>query len=130
MGKKKKIVPEFDQIAYSTKIPPLILDQKWHHLFPEGGKPKEVERLEQKLNKQLASQGGITNELKELKAIKSKLMKNIVVNMDEIGENGQETKKLQEDRRLITEINGRIEERRAELSRLDRKSTRLNSSHI
>ena len=45
-------------------------------------------------------------------------MKNIVVNMDEIGENGQETKKLQEDRRLITEINGRIEERRAELSRL------------
>ncbi len=118
MGKKKKIVPEFDQIAYSTKIPPLILDQKWHHLFPEGGKPKEVERLEQKLNKQLASQGGITNELKELKTIKSKLMKNIVVNMDEIGENGQETKKLQEDRRLITEINGRIEERRAELSRL------------
>ncbi|MCI8495716.1 MAG: hypothetical protein HFI74_08565 [Lachnospiraceae bacterium] len=129
MGKKKKIVPEFDQIAYSTKIPPLILDQKWHHLFPEGGKPKEVERLEQKLNKQLASQGGITNELKELKAIKSKLMKNIVVNMDEIGENGQETKKLQEDRRLITEINGRIEERRAELSRLQ-EEMEDNNAHL
>ena len=129
MGKKKKIVPEFDQIAYSTKIPPLILDQKWHHLFPEGGKPKEEERLEQKLNKQLASQGGITNELKELKAIKSKLMKNIVVNMDEIGENGQETKKLQEDRRLITEINGRIEERRAELSRLQ-EEMEDNNAHL
>ena len=129
MGKKKKIVPEFDQIAYSTKIPPLILDQKWHHLFSQGGKPNEVERLEQKLNKQLASQGGITNELKELKAIKSKLMKNIVVNMDEIGENGQETKKLQEDRRLITEINGRIEERRAELSRLQ-EEMEDNNAHL
>ncbi len=118
MGKKKKAVPEFDLIANSTKIPPLILDQKWHHLFPEGGKPKEVEKLEQKLNKQLASQGGITQELKELKGIKTKLMKNIVVNMDEIGANGQETRKLQEDRRLITEINGRIEERKAELRQL------------
>lgn len=35
-------------------------------------------------------------------------MKNIVANMDEIGENGQDTPKLQEDGRLITEINQRM----------------------
>ena len=118
MGKKKHSVPEFEHIANSTRIPPLILDQKWHHLFLEGIKPKEVERLEQKLNKQLAAQGRLTQELKELKGLKNKLMKNIVVNMDEIGEHGQETMKLSEDRRLITEINGRMDSTRAELQKL------------
>ena len=118
MGKKKNTVPQFRQIAYSTRIAPLVLDQKWHHLFPEEGKPKEIELLEQKLNKQLASQGGINQELKELKDLKERLMKNIVVNMDEIGEHGQETRRLSEDRRLITEINGRMESKRAELRTL------------
>ena len=81
MGKKKKAVPQFQQIAYSTRIPPLVLDQKWHHLFPEDGKPKEIELLEQKLSRQLAVQGGINQELKELKDLKERLMKNIVVSM-------------------------------------------------
>ena len=118
MGKKKKAVPQFQQIAYSTRIPPLVLDQKWHHLFIEDGKPKEIELLEQKLSRQLAVQGGINQELKELKDLKERLMKNIVVNMDEIGEYGQETRRLSEDRRLITEINGRMESKRAELRNL------------
>ncbi len=118
MGKKKNTPPQFQQIAYSTRIPPLVLDQKWHHLFPEEGKPKEIELLEQKLSRQLASQGGINQELKELKNLKEKLMKNIVLNMDEIGEHGQETRRLSEDRRLITEINGRMESKKAELRNL------------
>ena len=42
-------------------------------------------------------------------SMSKKLMKNIVVNMDEIGERGQETGRLQEDRRLITEINDKTE---------------------
>ncbi len=118
MGRKKNTTPQFQQIARSTRIPPLVLDQKWHQLFPEGGKPKEIAMLEQKLNKQLASQGGMNNELKELRELKERLMRNIVVNMDEIGEHGQETRKLQEDRRLITEINERLENRRTDLRNL------------
>ncbi len=60
----------------------------------------------------------MTQELKELKSLKNKLMKNIVANMDEIGETGQETRKLQEDRRLITEINQRMDSCRQELDEL------------
>lgn len=108
MGKKKNTMPGFGQMLHGKKIPLLILDQKWHQLFLED-KPKEIERLEQKLNKALATQGRYTQELKDMKVLKTKLMKNIVVNMDEISENGQETGKLQADRRLITEINEKTE---------------------
>ena len=117
MGKKKNIMPGFGQMLHGKRIPLLILDQKWHQLFLDN-KPKEIERLEQKLNKQLATQGKLNQELKDMKVLKKKLMKNIVVNMDEIGENGQETRKLQEDRRLITEINDKMEAEELQLEKL------------
>ena len=118
MGKKKNVMPGFGQMLHGKRIPLLILDQKWHQLFLDGVKPKEIEKLEQKLNKQLAAQGRYNQEQKELKVLKTKLMKSIVVNMDEIGEHGQETKKLQEDRRLITEINDKMEDSEAQLRKL------------
>lgn len=118
MGRRKSTIPGFERMVHSSKIPLLILDQKWHHLFSEESKPKDVEKLEQKLKKQLAGQGKINQEFKELKGLKTRLMKNIVANMDEIGEQGQETRKLQEDRRLITEINERLEDKEAELREL------------
>lgn len=118
MGKKKNTMPVFGQMLRGKKIPLLILDQKWHQLFLEDDKPKEIERLEQKLNKQLAAQGRFNQELKDLKVLKTKLMKNIVVNMDEIGEHGQETRKLTEDRRLITEINDKMAEEEDQLRKL------------
>ena len=118
MGKKKNTMPMFGQMLHGKKIPLLILDQKWHQLFLDGIKPKEIEKLEQKLNKQLAAQGRFNQEQKDLKVLKTKLMKNIVVNMDEISEHGQETKKLQEDRRLITEINDKMEDGESQLRKL------------
>ncbi|MCI9493002.1 MAG: hypothetical protein HFH42_07745 [Lachnospiraceae bacterium] len=118
MGKKKNTSQGFKQIAQGKDLPPLVLDQKWHQLFLGDGKPKEVAKLEQKLNKHLARQGHLNQEFKELKVLKNKLMKNIMVNMDEIGEEGQGTPKLQEDRRLITEINQRMEAGRRELEEL------------
>ena len=121
MGKKKNTMPGFEQLLHGRKIPLLILDQKWHQLFLDDTKPKEVERLEQKLNKALATQGRYNQELKEMKVLKKKLMKNIVVNMDEIGEMGQETGRLQEDRRLITEINDKTEQEEELLEKLQER---------
>lgn len=118
MGKKKNTMPEFKHLLRGKRIPILVLDQKWHQLFLDDTKPKEVERLEQKLNKALATQGRYTQELKDMKVLKQKLMKNIVVNMDEIGEHGQETVRLQEDRRLITEINDKTEQNEELLRKL------------
>ena len=86
-----------------------------------------MERLEQKLKKQLSGQGRLRQEIKELKGLKAKLMKNILVNMDEIGEHGQETKKLQEDHRLITEINGKLEDKEEELRKMEQEMEQDNS---
>lgn len=119
MGKKKNENHGFEAIAQSKKIPPLVLDQKWHHLFSVDGKSKEVLKLEKKVTKHLARQGHLNQELKELKGLKNKLMKNIVANMDEIGESGHETPKLQENGRLITEINDRMEACKKEQKELE-----------
>lgn len=126
MAKKKNTMPEFGHMLHGRKIPLLILDQKWHQLFLEDDKPKEIERLEQNLNKQLAEQGKYTQEIKDLKVLKKKLMKNIVVNMDEIGAHGQETNKLQEDRRLITEINSKVEDEEKQLEKLQEEMEKDN----
>ena len=119
MGKKKNTDPRFMRIAQSKDIPILVLDQKWHHLFSADGKPKEIQRLEKKVNKHLARQGRLNQDMKDLKGLKDKLMKNIVVNMDEIGVVGQETARVQEDRRLITEMNDRMGGSRAEMKSLE-----------
>ncbi|MCI9174548.1 MAG: hypothetical protein HFH49_06295 [Lachnospiraceae bacterium] len=118
MSKRKNTSPGFDKIAQTRELPPLVLDQKWHQLFLDGVKPAKVAKLEQKVSGHLSRQGHLTQELKELKSLKNKLMKNIVANMDEIGEAGQETNKLQENRRLITEINQRMDSCREELDKL------------
>lgn len=115
MSKRKNTDHGFSRIVQEKNLPPLVLDQKWHQLFPEEGKPAKVAKLEQKVSGHLSRQGHLNQEMKDLKALKTKLMKNIVANMDEIGEEGQETPKLQEDRRLITEINQRMEACRQEL---------------
>ncbi|EOT27374.1 hypothetical protein C805_01482 [Eubacterium sp. 14-2] len=118
MGKRKKTDHGFDVIVQEKNLPPLVLDQKWHQLFSEDGKPAKIARLEQKVSGHLSRQGHLNQEKKDLKALKNKLMKNIVANMDEIGEEGQETPRLQENRRLITEINQRMEACRQELEDL------------
>lgn len=118
MSKRKNTSPGFEKIAQTRELPPLVLDQKWHQLFLDGSKPVKVAKLEQKVSGHLSRQGHLTQELKELKSLKNKLMKNIVANMDEIGEQGQETGRLQENRRLITEINQRMDSCRGELDKL------------
>ena len=116
MSKKKNSGLGFAKIAQNKNLPPLVLDQKWHHLFTEDGKPKEVAKLEQKVNKHVSRQGHLNQEMKELKALKNKLMKNIMDNMEETSE--KESLKLQENGRLITEINQRMEAARKELDEL------------
>ena len=39
------------------KVPILVLDRRWHTLFPQGEKPAEIIQLEEKLNELLKGQG-------------------------------------------------------------------------
>ena len=56
-------------------IPVLTLDNKWHQLFSKMEKTSEIIALEEELNTLLRRRGKLNNELKEIKALKKKLIK-------------------------------------------------------
>lgn len=114
-----------------TKVPVLVLDQKWHRLFALSGKPDEVNRLETALNDLLERQGQLNNDIKDMKKVKSRLMENIVQNMEGAHEENAgdlSSRKLEEDGRLIDEINEKIAEHEDELLELPRQIQDINRS--
>lgn len=127
MGVRKEADHGFGTVLRGKQIPLLILDQKWHNLFSDGGKSKKIVKLEKKANEYLRRQGRLNQDIKELKSLKEKLMKNIMANMDEIGEE-QESKKLLEDRRLISEINEKLRLTLAELEALPEEQELVNEA--
>ena len=103
---------EFKQALRGKKIPVLVLDQKWHRLFAIHGKTEEITQVETRLKELLGIQGKLNQELKELKRLKGKLMDNIVQNMDGISQESHSSlqeRKMEEDKRLIDEINEKME---------------------
>ena len=111
----------FGEQLQDKKIPLLVLDQKWHRLFALAGKPDDVLSTEAELNEFIQHQGQLNNDIKDLKKVKITLMDSIVANMDETHEeniNAMVSKKLEEDRRLIDEVNEKIESYEDELLEL------------
>lgn len=98
----------FTEALAKTKIPILVLDQKWHRLFALDGKPERVVELESQLKEILERQGRLNQELKELKKVKSSLMQNIVEHMDEADDEKQHNRQMDENKRLIEEVKDKI----------------------
>lgn len=94
----------------AVKVPPLILDQKWHRLFALGGKPEAVTAIEEKASEVLKRQGELNNELKALKKVKQDLMDSVMSNMEgaEEDKNSDSTKKLDENKRLLEEASDKL----------------------
>ena len=109
---------EFKQALHEKKVPLLVLDQMLHRLFAIHGKTDEIKETEEELNGLLARQGKLNSEVKDLKKLKNTLMNNIMENMDDSiseAERNQREKKLEEDKRLIEEINEKISNAEDEL---------------
>lgn len=102
---------DFSDTIRHTKVPILVLDQKWHHIFVGDGKPEAIAAQERRVNELLAAQGREQQDEKDLRKLKRTLMKNIMENMDGTeGENELSAKKLSEDRRLINDINDKLKD--------------------
>lgn len=117
-------IKDFGVLLQGKKLPVCVLEEKWHKLFAIRGKPENVTVLEDKLNELVQRQGEITEESKDLKKLKGKLMKNIVENMDGThaeNEGNLSSKKLEEDKRLIEEINEKLAANDDELLDLPRE---------
>ena len=120
---------DFKEVVQGRKIPICVLDQKWHKLFALKGKPDEVVEKEKELNVLLQKQGKLNTENKDLKKVKSRLMENIGQNMEGTNEDKSDhvsSKMLDEDRRLIDEVNQQIEDNEDQLLELPREISRVN----
>lgn len=101
----------FQESLVGRKVPVLTLDPKWHRLFAIHGKTDEIKSLEKELNDLLAEQGRLGTKQKDLRNLKANLLDNIVENMEGASVDkaqSQESKKLEENRRLIDEINDKL----------------------
>ena len=100
------------EMVHNSKIPILILDNRWQQLFPEEQKPVNIKRLENSLKNAMKKQAKLGSDLKELQALKKKLMSEIMLNMEEVGSDLEKEekrrKKLDKSQKLILDINEKI----------------------
>lgn len=125
MSRKDEV---FIPALQDKKIPILTLDNTWHKLFTQTDASSEIMRLEKELNNLLKSQGKLNTDTKDVKALKKRLMDEIVVLMDEMGTKTSKAteKKLADNKRLIEDCNKKIEEINDELLDLPKKINEKN----
>ncbi len=124
---------EFISAIQSKKFPIVVLDQKWHRLFAIHGKPTAIAEAEKTINDLLARNGKINDEYNRVKKIKSQLMNDIVQNMESETNTQKDAlrqKKLSESKRLIDEINEKIEEYEDEMLEIPRLIDTANKNLI
>ena len=120
---------EFNNAIVSAKIPILILDNKWHRIFGRMNPADEIKELEAELSELLKRQGKLVNENKELKKIKSNLMSEIVQNIDGVDNRDSDEnvdKKLNDNKRLINDVNEKLDNNEEELKDLPREIDGIN----
>lgn len=92
------------------KLPILTLDNNWHKLFTQANETPEIKKLEKKLNDLLKEQGKVNTEEKKLKAVKRKLMDEIIQLADRYDGRRDDAiqKALARHRDMVEDCNGRL----------------------
>lgn len=120
---------DFNVALETKKVPILVLDQKWHRLFAIHGKTDAIKNLEGQVNQLLMKQGQLNTKLKDLKALKKRLMSNIMSNMDSEDQalsKNERDKNMEQDSRLIDEVNEQIEECEDQILELPKELDQAN----
>ena len=96
---------DFEKALSGKRIPILTLDNNWHRLFTQTEPTPRIKELEEELNELLKTQGKFNTEQKDLKALKKKLMDEIVETMEEIGDGkpSKKSEKKMEDNNVAIE---------------------------
>ena len=126
MDKKDEI---FEAELQGRKIPILVLDNKWHQLFPETEATSEIKDLEVRLNELLKRQGKLNTESKDIRKLKKKLMDEIVLIADGLMKT-PDSRKLSKDmddhKRLVEECNEKLDGYVDEMLELPREIDKTN----
>lgn len=111
----------------SKKIPILTLDHKWHKLFTQVEPDSHIKKKEEELNKLLKRQGKLTTDVKNIKRLKMKLMDEIMENAEEFEKGKSKAeKKMEDNKRLISECNEKMEACQDELMDLPKQINEVN----
>ena len=118
----------YKEALKGKQVPVLTLDNKWHKLFGRVNATKEIEKLEKELNGLLKRQGKLTNEIRDLKRVKNNLLTDIMSNMDGIEQDTDASvdKKLNDNKRLVNEVNEKVESHEDELLEIPHEIDRVN----
>lgn len=113
----------------AKNIPLLTLDNKWHKLFTQTQPDKTITRLEKELNELIKRQSKAKSEADKVRALKKKLMKEIVDNAQEasVANDEKAQKKAEENTRLINECNEKLDGYKEELRELPKRIERVNT---
>ncbi|MFV0341271.1 MAG: hypothetical protein ACK5JH_00055 [Anaerocolumna sp.] len=132
MKKNKNESIDFEKAFKGKKIPIIVLDERWHELFPDYDKPYKIRDIEVELNKLIKEQGKIATELKDLKQLKTKLMKEIIEHMDpsENDSGKLKAKKLDQNQKFIREISEKTKKMEDDLIELPYTIKKLNEKLI
>ncbi len=119
----------FQPALIGKKIPILTLDNKWHKLFTQAEYSPEIKSMEKEMNNLLKRQGKVNTESKEIKKLKKKLMDEIVVLADEMGDHPtkKQDKDMADHKRLINECNEKLDAYEEEMVELPRQINQLNN---
>lgn len=105
----------------------LTLDERYYKLFADDNdKPEVIKTLESKLNELVKKRGQITNDIKEVKKIKSQLIQGIVEDMESDGNDAKHKKKMSQSQKLIQEAKDKISELEDEELELPRQISKIN----
>lgn len=102
-------IDEIMKAAARRNIPILTLDERYNVVMQEKDKTPRIRKLEAKVNSILKKQGKITNDLKDLKQLKKKLMQKVVDNMDGDMNDKAYQSNMNKVQRLIQESKEKIE---------------------
>ena len=131
---KKKAIAEMEALKEEqflsrfrgVEVPVLILDERWHHIFPDNKKSAQVRELEVTLRESFKRQARISEELEKAENTKQKLMQRIINNMRVAQVSEEEAKKQDKSQQMIKEINVEIAELEAEYEEMPQKIKALN----
>ena len=120
---------KYFELIKNTKVPVLVLDQKWHRLFALATKPDDVLEFENLEKDMISRQAELTKEIKDLKNVKNNLRKSVMENMEAAAGGNVSAdveKKRDDDKRLLDETNQRLAEDEDELLELPEKIKQVN----
>ena len=125
---RSKSDKEFREALVGKKIPILTLDNQWHQLIGSVEPDKEVLKLQEEINELLKRQGKARTEIRKIKALKKKLMQEIMENAEDAssGKNKKAEDKVNDNKRLINECNEMLRDYEDEVLELPAKMEKVN----